>query len=96
MSALFDAVERGDLALIQLLVEHGATKDDDAFYHACEQSNTAFLDVLHMPGFEGMVNHKLDFEDAAGLRWFLDRGVDVNAHRCLHHAISRGRGPPIL
>lgn len=37
-----------------------------------------------------MVNHKLDFEDAAGLAWFLDRGVDVNAHRCLHHAISRG------
>jgi len=36
------------------------------------------------------------FEDAAGLRWFVDRGVDVNAHRCLHHAIARGRGVPIL
>lgn len=34
---------------------------------------------------------ELDFEDAAGLRWFLDHGVDVNANRCLHHAISRGR-----
>jgi hypothetical protein len=22
--------------------------------------------------------------------------VDVNAHRCLHHAISRGRAVPIL
>ncbi len=43
-----------------------------------------------------MVNHKLDFEDAQGLRWFLDRGVDVNAHRCLHHAISRGRGLTII
>jgi len=96
MSALFDAVERGNLALVQLLVERGATKDGDAFYHACEQSNTAFLDLLYEPGFEGMVNHKLDFEDAAGLQWFLDRGVDVNAHRCLHHAISRGRGLPII
>lgn len=96
MSALFAAVDRQDLELIRLLVQHGATKDDDAFYHACEQSDTAFLDLLHAPGFERMVNHKLDFEDAAGLRWFLDRGVDVNAHRCLHHAISRGRGLTII
>ncbi|MGH7342235.1 MAG: ankyrin repeat domain-containing protein, partial [Candidatus Rokuibacteriota bacterium] len=33
---------------------------------------------------------------ATGLRWFLDRGVDTNANRCLHHAISRGRGVTIL
>jgi len=96
MSALFDAVERGDITLVRLLLERGATPDEDAFYHACEQSDTAFLDVLHAPGFEGMVNHKLDFEDAAGLAWFLARGVDVDAHRCLHHAISRGRGLPII
>ena len=95
-TALFEAVERQDLDLIRLLVDHGATKDEDAFYHACEQSNTALLDLLHRPGFEAMVNHKLDFEDAAGLRWFLDRGVDVNEHRCLHHAIARGRGLTII
>ncbi|MGH3751917.1 MAG: ankyrin repeat domain-containing protein [Pseudonocardiaceae bacterium] len=96
MSALFDAVERGNLALVRLLVERGAAKDDDAFYHACEQSNTAFLDLLYEPGVEDMVNHKLDFEDAAGLQWFLDRGVDINVNRCLHHAISRGRGLTII
>ena len=96
MSALFAAVERGDLPLTRLLVDHGAVKDEDAFYHACEQSDTAFLDLLYEPGFEGLVNHKLDFEDAAGLSWFLDHGVDVNAHRCLHHAIVRGRGLTIL
>ncbi len=99
ITALRDAVEHGDLALVRLLVERGATKDDDAFYHACEQGNTAFLDLLHEPGYEAMefmVLHKLDFEDAAGLQWFLDRGVDVNAHCCLHHAISRGRGLPII
>lgn len=95
-SALFDAVERRDLELVRLLIERGATKDEDAFYHACEQSKRAFLDLLYEPGFENMVNHKLDFEDAAGLQWFLDHGVDVNANRCLHHAISRGRGLPIL
>jgi Ankyrin repeats (3 copies) len=43
-----------------------------------------------------MVLHKLDFEDAAGLRWFLDRGLDVNAHCLLHHAIARGRGLGII
>ena len=97
MSALFGAVDRGDTELVRLLLERGASRDDDdAFYHACEQSDTALLDLLHQPGFENMVNHKLDFEDAAGLRWFLEHGVDVNANRCLHHAISRGRGVGIV
>jgi ankyrin repeat protein len=96
MTALFDAVERGDVALTRLLIERGAGRDEDAFYHACEQSNPALLDLLFEPGFERMVNHKLDFEDAAGLRWFLDRGVDVNAECCLHHAVARGRGPGII
>jgi ankyrin repeat protein len=96
MTALFDAVERSDLALCRLLIERGAERDEDAFYHACEQGDTAFLDLLHAPGHEDLVNHKLDFEDAPGLRWFLDRGIDVNAHHCLHHAIARGRGLTIL
>jgi len=96
MSTLFAAVERADTELAELLVERGATRDDYAFYHACEQSNTAFLELLYEPGFESMVNHKLDFEDAPGLRWFLDSGVDVNANHCLHHAISRGRGLTII
>lgn len=78
------------------LVAHVAATAEDAFYHACERSDTALLDALYRPGFERMVNHKLDFEDVAGLRWFLDRGVDVNAHRCLHHAIGRGRSTTIL
>jgi hypothetical protein len=94
-SALFEAVERRDLALARQLVEAGAS-DEDAFYHACEQSDIAFLDLLHQPGFERLVIHKLDFEDAAGLAWFLDRGADVNGLGCLHWAIGRGRGVPIL
>ena len=96
MTALFDAVERNDLELARLLVERGAERDEDAFYHACEQGDTAFLDLLYAPGLENLVNHKLDFEDAVGVRWFLDRGVDVDAQRCLHHAIARGRGVRIL
>ncbi len=95
-SALFDAVELGDAALVRLLVERGATRDEDAFYHACEQSDTTLLDLLYEPGYERLVIHKLDFEDAAGLQWFLDRGADVNALRCLHWAIGRGRGLAIL
>ena len=96
ISALCDAVERRDLRLVRLLLDRGATPDEDAFYHACEQSDSAYLDLLYRPGFEHVVNHKLDFEDAPGLRWFLDRSVDVNAHGCLHWAIGRGRGVPIL
>jgi hypothetical protein len=96
MTALYDAVERSDLQLTRLLIEHGAEREEDAFYHACEQGDTAFLDLLHAPGLEDQVNHKLDFEDAAGVRWFLDKGVDVNANRCLHHALARGRGVGIL
>ncbi|RJL27253.1 ankyrin repeat domain-containing protein [Bailinhaonella thermotolerans] len=95
-SALYDAVERRDLALARALVEHGATPDADAFYHACEQADTGFLDLLHRPGFERMVLHKLDFEDAGGLAWFLERGVDVDEVCALHHAIARGRGVRVL
>lgn len=95
-SALFYAVERRDLTLVQLLLRRGAAPDDDAFYHACEQSDLTYLNALYQPGFEDLVNHKLDFEDAPGLRWFLDQGVDVNARGCLHWAIGRGRGIPIL
>lgn len=95
-SALFEAVEREDLELIRLLLEAGASPDEDAFYHACEQSDIALLNLLYRPGFEDLVNRKLDFEDVEGLRWFLDRGVDVNSSRCLHHAIARGRGLTII
>ena len=95
-TALFNAVERRDVDLVRLLLDQGASSDEDAFYHACEQFDTAFLDLLHRPGFEDLVNHKLDFEDATGLRWFLDHGVDVNQHHCLHHAIGRGRGLTII
>jgi ankyrin repeat protein len=96
MSALYAAVDRGDAELVRLLLAHGATRDEDAFYHACEQSDTALLDLLHVPGFERMVLHKLDFEDAEGVRWFLDHGADVDRECCLHHAICRGRGTEIL
>jgi Ankyrin repeats (many copies)/Ankyrin repeats (3 copies) len=69
---------------------------EDAFYHACEQSDTAVLERLYEPGFESMINHKLDFEEVEGVRWFLERGADVNADFCLHHAICRGRGLTII
>jgi ankyrin repeat protein len=95
-TALFDAVERSDLALVRLLLDQGAEPDEDAFYHACEQGDASFLDALYAPGFESLVNHKLDFEDVVGLQWFLDRGVDVDANCCLHHAIARGRGIRII
>jgi ankyrin repeat protein len=96
MSALFAAVERSDLALVRLLLDRGATPDEDAFYLACDRADTAYLDLLYRPGFEPVIIRQLDFESTAGLRWFLDRDVDVNIHGCLHWAIGRGRGTSIL
>lgn len=51
-NALFEAVERADLALVRLLFDRGAAPDEDAFYHACEQSDPRHLDALYAPGFE--------------------------------------------
>ena len=85
------AVDRDDAVLIELLIAHGAERDDDALYHACEHGGTALLEALWKPGAEHYVGHKVDFEDVEGLRWFLDRGADVNERCCLHHAIARGR-----
>ena len=82
------AVDRDDAALIELLVAHGAERDEDALYHACEHGGTALLEALWKPGAERYVSHKVDFEDLEGLRWFLDRGADVNERCCLHHAIA--------
>jgi ankyrin repeat protein len=89
--AVRSAVDRGDVALVELLVAHGAERDDDALYHACEHGDTGLLEALWKPGAEAYVGHKVDFEDLDGLRWFLDRGADVNERCCLHHAIARGR-----
>jgi ankyrin repeat protein len=89
--AVRSAVDRGDAALVELLVAHGADRDDDALYHACEHGGTELLEALWKPGAEAYVGHKVDFEDLEGLRFFLDRGADVNERCCLHHAVSRGR-----
>lgn len=94
--AIRSAVDRDDVALIELLLEFGAERDEDALYHACERANTPMLDALWRPGATDVINHKLDFEDIEGLRWFLAHGSDVNANCCLHHAIRRGRSVPIL
>jgi ankyrin repeat protein len=89
--AVRSAVDRDDAALVELLLAHGAERDEDALYHACEHGGTALLEALWKPGAEQYVGHKVDFEDLEGLRWFLDRGADVNERCCLHHAIARGR-----
>jgi 8-oxo-dGTP pyrophosphatase MutT (NUDIX family)/ankyrin repeat protein len=90
-TAVRSAVDRDDAALVELLVAHGGERDDDAIYHACEHGGTALLEVLWKPGVEHYVGHKVDFEDIEGLRFFLERGADVNDRCCLHHAIARGR-----
>jgi 8-oxo-dGTP pyrophosphatase MutT (NUDIX family) len=94
--AVRSAVDRDDAALVRLLVDHGAERDDDAIYHACEHGGTELLAALWKPGAEHYVGHKIDFEDLEGLRFFLEHGADVNERCCLHHAIARGRTPRFI
>jgi len=94
--AVRSAVDRDDVALIELLVRRGAERDEDAMYHACEHGSAAMLEALWKPGADENVNHTIDFEHLDGLRFFLAKGADVNERCCLHHAIARGRGLPII
>ena len=96
LTTCYHAVERQDVSLLKLLLDRGAEPDDDAFYHACERGGSAFLELLYRPGYEEMLAHKLDFEDEAGLRWFLEQNPDLNALGALHWAIGRGRSTRIL
>lgn len=96
LTTCYHAVDRQDLSLLRLLLERGAEPDDDAFYHACERGGTDFLELLYRPGYEEMLAHKLDFEDEAGLAWFLTHDPDLDALGALHWAIGRGRSTGIL
>jgi ankyrin repeat protein len=48
-----------------------------------------------------MLIRKHDWHDVDGVKWLLERGIDVNRkpgrwHRPLHHAISRDNGLPLI
>ncbi|MEJ8547285.1 ankyrin repeat domain-containing protein [Brevibacillus borstelensis] len=97
----------GHLEVGKALLAAGANPNDgETLYHAAEMSRNDCLDLLFEYGVD--VNtapalfRKLDYEDEAGVRWFLDHGADLTLtlgeqrNTLLHWAVYRGRSLPII
>jgi ankyrin repeat protein len=93
------ACARGDAPLVRLLLEAGATPDDnDSLYHSVEPADDACLRLLlergaRVPGTNAL-HHALDYDRLEPVRLLLERGGDPNEHSgwpALHHAVLRGR-----
>jgi ankyrin repeat protein len=93
------ACARGDAPLARLLLEAGATPDDnDSLYHSVEPADDACLRLLlehgaTVPGTNAL-HHALDYERLEPVRLLLERGGDPNEPPewpPLHHAVARGR-----
>jgi ankyrin repeat protein len=107
--ALYAAIAVSDnLALARLLLEAGANPNDNqSLYHAAERPDTDGLELLVAHGVRPAdlsycLLHKIDFQDEAGIRWFLDHGADPNARHprsgesSLHWAIKRASSRRVI
>ncbi len=107
--ALYAAIAVSDnLALARLLLEAGANPNDNqSLYHAAERPDTDGLELLVAHGINPAdlsycLLHKIDFQDEAGIRWFLDHGADPNARHprsgesSLHWAIKRASSRRVI
>ena len=91
------AVDRDDAALIELLVEHGAERDEDAHLPRVRaRRRRQCRGALEARRRARTWVTSSTSRTSKGYAWFLDRGVDVNERCCLHHAIARGRSPAII
>lgn len=109
-AALYGAAGISDNAeLTRMLLKAGADPNDhESLYHASESSDLGCLRLIleAKPKPEWVsycLAHKLDFEDYAGVKLYLDHGADPNhvtpfgdRWTRLHHAIERGRGVKIV
>ena len=107
--ALYAAIAVVDnLALARALLEAGANPNDtQSLYHAAERWDTDALDLLvahhvSVANLSYCLLHKIDFNHAAGIAWFLNHGADPNARHpkagetALHWAIKRAARPAII
>ncbi len=104
-----------DAELTGALLAAGADPNDaapglgpESLYHASEHADLSCLRLILEAGPDPDKVHyclarKLDFEDLAGARLYLDFGADPNfttpfgdRHTRLHHAIKRRRSPAII
>lgn len=107
--ALYAAIAVVDnLALARALLEAGANPNDtQSLYHAAERWDTDALDLLvahdvSPTNLSYCLLHKIDFNHAPGIAWFLDHGADPNARHpkagesALHWAIKRAARPAVI
>lgn len=98
------ACARGDASLVELLLDAGATpNDNDSLYHSVEPGDTACLRLLleHGATVDGTsaLHHALDFDRLEPVRLLLEHGGDPNESSdwpALHHAVLRGRTPTFI
>ena len=108
-SALYGAAGVAHHAeLTRLLLARGADPNDvEAVYHSPETYDNGAMQALVETGavtedsLALMLLRKHDWHDVDGVKWLLDRGIDVNRKagrwpRALHHAISRDNSLPLI
>lgn len=108
LPALYGAVGlAGNAAIGRILLDAGADPNDgETLYHAAELNRLDCLDLLAEYGADVNITpalfRNLDFDDEAGVQWFLEHGVDPNLtlgdlkNSLLHWAVYRGRSLSII
>ncbi|MEC0208863.1 ankyrin repeat domain-containing protein [Paenibacillus ehimensis] len=97
----------GHMEVGRALLAAGAEPNDgETLYHAAELSRNDCLDLLHEYGVDVNATpalfRKLDYDDEAGVRWFLEHGADLaltlgeQRNTALHWAVYRGRSQAIV
>ena len=94
--------------LTRLLLQRGADPaDEEVVYHSPEGRESRAMQLVVESGklspddLRTMLIRKHDWHDEDGVRWLLERGIDVNHKRergwiPLHHAIERGNDLGII
>ncbi|MBP1989886.1 ankyrin repeat domain-containing protein [Paenibacillus eucommiae] len=107
LSSLYGAVGiAGNAAVGKVLLDAGANPNDgESLYHSAELTSHDCLDLLYQYGVDIHASpalfRKLDFDDYAGVKWFVEHGADLEQSlgdhgTPLHWAVFRGRSSSII
>ncbi|MCQ6563768.1 ankyrin repeat domain-containing protein [Paenibacillus mendelii] len=99
--------QAGNVEVGKIFLEAGADPNDgETLYHTAELPRIDCLDLLNIYGVDVNATpamfRKLDYDDEAGVRWFLEHGADLSLtlgkeqNTPLHWAVYRGRSLSII